>query len=390
MTYHTILHALIYGSAAALSLAQDHDALTSALELSAVSLLQTGTKRKLPGNRWNASGTKRLHVGTPSSSALGCVHVRSQLHARGLLQRAWTDACFQSVINFNVLPDEATIGRWMHSQCSCEGARMRATGADHSGASVSGSSLAYPDDQTVQVPLNPLLHTALIINNEVQRENYARASAIDLLLHDLLVETPNAQVVNLGAGFDGRFFALPSLKNASVLFELDHPDTQALKKSLVHNCNLESESSGGVRFLPLDLSADNVYDSLFNDSAFVAARPTLFISEAVFQYIPEEAAVKSLRVLANAMRQNEASRLILQSWTVSDRGPHLKGIINDTVNFAFPSSPSARKIWWAKIGLAVDQSVVSLRARQAFYQSYVRPEIFIPEYFDVLAPLADL
>lgn len=344
-----------------------------------VSLLQTGTLlhtvEKIPGRAKHfpsqeQTDRKARIPGSPSSSALGCIGVRSYLHAQGLLPDAWTDVCFSSVTHNDVEPDEATVSQWMHAPCSCE--------VSLAAGSPSLASSILSDNKNGVVPFDRFAEIGIRV---ASRENQARALAIDTILHTLLAETPNAQVVNLGAGFDGRFFASHSMKNASALFEMDLPGTQALKKALVHNCNLESMSSGGVHFLPLDLSKDNVYEVLFNDSAFDATLPTLFISEAVFQYIPERQVLKSMKILADAMHKNDASRLILQSWT--DEALASK-VLDDKVLFGFPTTPSAREALWTKVGLTVDQSSASQSARRAFYQSLGSEMHF--EYFDVLAP----
>lgn len=293
-----------------------------------------------------------------------------------MVPRAWTDACFGSVTMDEVMPNPAMVSKWMKASCSCGTNPLKKTSSD--------------------VFLAPLMQGSAPL-----KENKARTIAIDDALDVLLAQTPNAQVVTLGSGFDGRFYSLPSLANASKLFEMDMVETQTLKKALVGNCKLQSKSPGGVHFFPLDLSKDNVYDALFNDNSFDAKLPTIFISEAVMQYVPGESVKKSLKNIASIMQRNPASRLILQSWSGDDTtAPKIDSVLgeqvlfallDDQVLFTFPKDPSTRNSWWAELGFTSDGSPPIQKVISAFQQEVNTIEIprawSSTEYFDVLAPV---
>jgi methyltransferase (TIGR00027 family) len=59
------------------------------------------------------------------------------------------------------------------------------------------------------------------------------------------------QVVLLGAGYDSRAFRLAGMRSA-VVFEVDHPATQALKRRLAERA-VPAADRGHVRFVPADL-----------------------------------------------------------------------------------------------------------------------------------------
>lgn len=323
-------------------------------ELGQMSLLQTSL-RKLIGRSSNASvmdGVMRGAAQAPSSSALGCMSVRWKLYSEGTLPQSWTDACFSSVVRGNKHPNDSVVEQWMHAPCTCDRKSTPAQMVPCSG-----------------VPWLDALPAS------VARQNYVRTMAIDHLMDTLLVETPSAQVVSLGAGFDGRFYRMASMQNASQLFEMDMVNTQRLKRMLVQNCNMKPENDREVHYLPLDLSKDDVYESLFNDRSFDSTQPTIFLSEDVFQYVPQEGVLKALKVLSYALRQNSASRLIVKSVFSY---PHFGRtfVDADEVLFGFPANQITREAWWAALGLTPDH-------REAMQ---IPAMAGISEYLDVLAP----
>jgi methyltransferase (TIGR00027 family) len=91
------------------------------------------------------------------------------------------------------------------------------------------------------------------------------------------------QIVVLGAGYDGR--SLRYAKAGLRWFELDHPDTQADKRSRLERLGI---SSAGVVFSPIEFGVDDVPGAL-GQAGHEAARPTLFACEGVAAYLPLEA-----------------------------------------------------------------------------------------------------
>ena len=98
------------------------------------------------------------------------------------------------------------------------------------------------------------------------------------------------QVVILGAGLDTRGFSLPGVTQARV-FEVDLPAGQKVKKSRVqkHFGRLPEN----VTFVPVDFDLQSL-DKAFAGSGYDPARPTVFVWEAVTQYITEDAVRNTL------------------------------------------------------------------------------------------------
>jgi methyltransferase (TIGR00027 family) len=104
----------------------------------------------------------------------------------------------------------------------------------------------------------------------------ARTVAIDEVVRGAAAP----QVVILGAGYDGRAWRMPELKD-TVVFEVDHPDTQREKRArtaALHQLARE------VHFVPVDFSRDNLEDALAA-AGHDTARPTTWIWEGVVMYL---------------------------------------------------------------------------------------------------------
>jgi len=98
------------------------------------------------------------------------------------------------------------------------------------------------------------------------------------------------QLVILGAGLDTRAYRLPGIEQAAV-FELDLPAGQkkkisGLKKHL-------GSLPGNVSYLPIDFETQSLAEVL-TAGGFKASIPSMFVWEAVTQYITEGAARKTL------------------------------------------------------------------------------------------------
>jgi methyltransferase (TIGR00027 family) len=313
----------------------------------------------------------------PSSTALGCSYQRWVLYSQGNLPLSWTDACFGSVTKGLKTPDADTISKWKQAPCACR-------------------DLTYDHIVSGQAPkLDVKAQLAVEGNSGIAPlENYARSVVINGLLEKFLKDTPDAQVVLLGAGLDGRFYSLTSVAQASRLFEVDRKETQDLKQALVQSCDLKPLNKNGVRHIPLDLSQDNVYDKLFQDKSFDSKKPTIFVAEAVFQYVPESGVRKSLKTLANAMSGNPASRLIVQSYA----SPSMEGVkVNkDTIHYVFPENATARNTLYEELGLKSHKEDPDVLYHLDFFQKQMRDlpfnwEMFNPgEYMDVLVPTKTL
>jgi methyltransferase (TIGR00027 family) len=102
------------------------------------------------------------------------------------------------------------------------------------------------------------------------------------------------QLVILGAGFDCRALRLPELADVRVL-EVDHPATQARKKSVLAQLGAHSPSE----YVTWDFEARPMEDlpDVLDEAGLDLARPTFTIWEGVTMYLTEPAIDASLRAI---------------------------------------------------------------------------------------------
>jgi methyltransferase (TIGR00027 family) len=127
-----------------------------------------------------------------------------------------------------------------------------------------------------------------------------RTRAIDEAV--LAAESP--QVVLLGAGLDARAFRLPGLANALV-FEVDHPSTQAYKRSRTSSLRLRARE---LRFVGVDFEADDLAERLAA-SGHDDATATTWIWEGVTPYLTRPAVEATLDRIAR--RSSPGSTLVM-------------------------------------------------------------------------------
>jgi methyltransferase (TIGR00027 family) len=111
------------------------------------------------------------------------------------------------------------------------------------------------------------------------------------------------QLVILGAGFDSRAYRLPDLRRITV-FEVDHPDTQALKRALLDRAL--STPPAHVRFIPSDFNQRHL-DAAMAAAGYRESARTFILWEGVSNYLTE-AAVDS--ILRWCSRASPGSRLL--------------------------------------------------------------------------------
>jgi methyltransferase (TIGR00027 family) len=117
----------------------------------------------------------------------------------------------------------------------------------------------------------------------------ARTVAID----DVVRAAGAPQVVILGAGYDGRAWRMPELRDA-VVFEVDHPDTQREKRARTAALDRLARE---VQFVPVDFSRDDLELALAAAGHDVA-RPTTWIWEGVVMYLERADIEATLSIIA--------------------------------------------------------------------------------------------
>ena len=106
------------------------------------------------------------------------------------------------------------------------------------------------------------------------------------------VEGGARQVVLVGAGYDSRAFRQKALSKARV-FEVDHPDTQARKKSIVRR--LFGELPTNVDYVPLNATQGDL--RRLPDLGFDRQARAVFLVEGFLWYMPPDVASAILRAL---------------------------------------------------------------------------------------------
>jgi methyltransferase (TIGR00027 family) len=128
----------------------------------------------------------------------------------------------------------------------------------------------------------------------------ARTVAIDADLRNATV----TQVVILGAGLDGRAWRMRELAT-SLVFEVDHPDSQHQKRQRVASLTLAARE---VRFVPLDFRLGNLAYAL-EAAGHNPHLPTAWLWEGVVMYLDRDEIETTLRIVED--RSAPGSRLIV-------------------------------------------------------------------------------
>lgn len=123
----------------------------------------------------------------------------------------------------------------------------------------------------------------------------ARTRLIDEAIRDALDES-TAQLVLLGAGFDSRAYRLPGL-DRRVVFEVDHPDTQAAKRAAIGR--VFGAPPKHVRFVASDFSEGDLA-TVMGAAGYSEARRSLILWEGVTGYLTATAVDTALRWCARA------------------------------------------------------------------------------------------
>ena len=111
-----------------------------------------------------------------------------------------------------------------------------------------------------------------------------RTHTIDALVREAVADGVTG-VVLLGAGLDARAHRLPELA-ALPVWEVDHPDTQALKRGALDR--------PGVRYVAVDFTAGELAERL-READVGAGGPVVWIWEGVTPYLPASAVRSSHR-----------------------------------------------------------------------------------------------
>jgi methyltransferase (TIGR00027 family) len=103
------------------------------------------------------------------------------------------------------------------------------------------------------------------------------------------------QVVILGAGYDSRAYRMQELLRRAIVFEVDRPPTQELKKVRVRE--VLGQAPKNVVFVPTDFTTEDLGSAL-PKAGYHAEQKTVFVLEGVSSYLPESGMDATLRFVA--------------------------------------------------------------------------------------------
>lgn len=182
-----------------------------------------------------------------------------------------------------------------------------------------------------------LLGALATVSGDRSRHMSLRTRAIDDVVAKEAGEG-SAQVVLLGAGLDGRAYRMTSL-GRSVVFEVDHPDTQAYKQP--RSASLP-RAARDVRFVPLDFARQSLGTELAR-AGFDAGMRSVFVWEGVTMYL-EAAAIE--RTVASVSASMSPGSVLAATYYDLQEQPEgrLVGVLVGMVGEPFKTRMSAGEI----------------------------------------------
>jgi methyltransferase (TIGR00027 family) len=199
----------------------------------------------------------------------------------------------------------------------------------------------------------------------------ARTRLIDDLVTDGVGRM--GQVVLLGAGFDSRAHRLDQLRGP-VVFEVDHPATQARKRDLLAST---SGTNDAVRYVPVDFLHDDLGAAL-GDADFDPGRPTLVVWEGVTNYLSEPAVDETIRWCAGVAGGSElvftyVDRQVLvdpAAFHRADRVLATSRRVGEALTFGL--DPAEAAAWLDERGLVLVSDLGAADYRRSYYGERAR------------------
>ncbi|WP_284616628.1 class I SAM-dependent methyltransferase [Aquabacterium humicola] len=121
----------------------------------------------------------------------------------------------------------------------------------------------------------------------------ARSRIAEDTVHEAVARGAS-QLVVLGAGLDTFAYRHPYAAGTLRVFEVDHPATQAWKRTLLADAGIPVPEE--LRFVPVDFETDHLIAGL-RAAGFDTTRPTAFTWLGVTVYLPKDAVMQTLRTV---------------------------------------------------------------------------------------------
>jgi methyltransferase (TIGR00027 family) len=94
------------------------------------------------------------------------------------------------------------------------------------------------------------------------------------------------QLVVMGAGYDTRAYRIEEIRGSMRVFEIDHPDTQQVKKEKIRD--IFGELPDHVAYVAVDFETQELSGRL-RECGYSPEKKTLFVMEGLLVYLPPEA-----------------------------------------------------------------------------------------------------
>ena len=125
---------------------------------------------------------------------------------------------------------------------------------------------------------------------------FCRDRYVDDIIKTSLEKKEVEAVVNLGCGMDCRAYNIPGIEEIPY-FEIDHPTV--IKSKMKKMEKILGKLPDHVTYIPIDFQTQTIDEALKN-AGYNLSSKTLFIWEAVTQYISKEATDGTLKYIAQA------------------------------------------------------------------------------------------
>ncbi|MCB1315119.1 MAG: SAM-dependent methyltransferase [Leptospiraceae bacterium] len=150
------------------------------------------------------------------------------------------------------------------------------------------------------------------IHRKITPGGYGYIIARTIYFDQLLTHLPFEQLIILGAGFDSRAYRYAHVLKDKKVFEVDHPELVARKKTKLQS--VLGRLPEHVHYVPVDFNVDSLKDSLVS-AGYNPAVPALFLWEGVSMYLNEDAVANVLRFVA---RNSRAGSHIVFDYALKD------------------------------------------------------------------------
>ena len=187
------------------------------------------------------------------------------------------------------------------------------------------------------------------------------------------------QVVLLGAGFDARAYRLEGLEGA-VVFEVDHPATQAAKRRRVEGHDLLARE---LRYAACDFGEISIGQAL-DTAGLDRTRPSFWIWEGVTMYLPEAAVRHTIQSIDECAADGSVAlatyvtpRLAVRGGRVARMSRGVFRLLSEPLHSEY--TPEQMASLWSQQGWATLRDEIPFEQARRFHIEPSPTALLIPE-----------